>query len=131
MKTKVFKNTKYTSQKQWEELLFQAVNNGNLIEVKNLITGKNQPSSPISLDIPSNIIINLECVDKEQCTPLHRAAAKNFADIVYFLLEHGANPNAKNVLQSTPLHFGAASGAAEATNALLNCDAEKNEKDEV
>lgn len=131
MSKKTIKNTKYTSQKQWEELLFQAVNTGNFDEVKNLVTGENQPSSPINEDIPSTIVINLDCVDKERCTPLHRAAAKNFSKIVYFLMEHGANPNSKNVLQSTPLHYAAASGAKDATEALLNCEAEKNERDEV
>jgi hypothetical protein len=54
-------------------------------------------------------------------TGLHSAAQKGHTDAVRFLLEHGADPNAREEGDNTyPLHWAAAGGHLETARALLN-----------
>src|SRR5262249_16378849 len=54
-------------------------------------------------------------------TGLHSAARRGHLDAVRFLLEHGANPNAREEGDNTyPLHWAAAQGHVEVVRALLD-----------
>ena len=69
--------------------LFDAVKNGNLDQVKLLISnGAN---------------INAETTYK--WTPLHYAASHGYLDIAKLLISNGANVNAENTFKWTPLHL--------------------------
>jgi ankyrin repeat protein len=50
---------------------------------------------------------------------LHSAAANGHTHAVEVLLDHGADPSARNASHNTPLHFAALTGQAEATRSLL------------
>jgi uncharacterized glyoxalase superfamily protein PhnB len=54
-------------------------------------------------------------------TALHEAAKRGHADLVRLLLQHGANPNAREAGDNTyPLHWAAAHGHLDVVRALLN-----------
>lgn len=59
-------------------------------------------------------------------TALHGAAVKGDSDIVRFLLEKGANPNAETNLGYTPLHYAVTSGSFEVVRLLLEKKADPN-----
>jgi chitinase len=47
-------------------------------------------------------------IDEAGNSPLHRAAMEvNHADVITYLLHHGADPNLRNAAQDTPLHLAA------------------------
>jgi ankyrin repeat protein len=56
-------------------------------------------------------------------TALHEAAKRRHADVVRLLLQHGANPNAREAGDNTyPLHWAAANGQVDVARALLDAD---------
>ena len=59
-----------------------------------------------------------------QVTPLHSAAAAHSGEIVRLLLEHGANPNARQQGGWTPLHAAAQNGHTEMVRDLITHQAD-------
>src|SRR5436853_7231974 len=59
-------------------------------------------------------------VDYDNNTPLHLAASHGHADAVGFLLESGANVNAKKSAKMTPLHLAAKRGFIDVAIVLLS-----------
>ncbi|KAK2752205.1 hypothetical protein FQN55_008095 [Onygenales sp. PD_40] len=53
-------------------------------------------------------------------TPLHQAAMRGYLGIVAFLLENGADPQAKNCQGQTPLHLAARHGMVSVIELLLD-----------
>ncbi|KAI3893440.1 hypothetical protein MKX03_020284, partial [Papaver bracteatum] len=58
--------------------------------------------------------------DGTACTPLHHASIRGRYDMVRYLLEKGANPDASDDMNGTPLHYGAKSGDTKIINLLLS-----------
>lgn len=50
--------------------------------------------------------------DNSGCVPLHRGASSGNAQVVRLLLDHGADPTARNSLRETPLHHATQQDAA-------------------
>jgi ankyrin repeat protein len=61
-------------------------------------------------------------------TPLHVAARKGYVEIAKLLLEHGADPNIKDLHGWTPLHDAAYWGNVEVARLLLQHGADPNVK---
>lgn len=59
----------------------------------------------------------------EKMTPLHIACQRNWRSIAKFLIEHGADVHALNVIERTPLHFAAEVGRCEIAVLLLKAGA--------
>ncbi len=100
--------------------LHQAARAGNLDAVKSLIEGGVDPNSPLS--------------EKDPLTALHIAVGEApngevFRQMAAFLLEKGADPNAKQILGGAPLHMAAAAGDVETSRLLLENEADVNIKD--
>jgi len=75
----------------WDDELFVAARNGDLIKVQTLLENGADPNAK----------------DNAGHTPLHWAAHLGHVEIVELLLERGANPNAEDNYGSTPLHEAA------------------------
>lgn len=58
--------------------------------------------------------------DGEQHTPLHSAAAAGQIEAVMFLLEHGADPDARNTADQSPILYAAYSNHADVAKALID-----------
>ena len=69
----------------------------------------------------------LNTCDDEEWRPLHFAASKGHTDICVFLVQSGADVNAKENQGNTPLHLAAAKGHAETVDALLALGARAGE----
>ena len=65
----------------------------------------------------------------ERNQPIHIACDRNFKKITVCLLEHGAQINAKNVLERTPLHLAAAVGRVDIAAYLIKHGAKINALD--
>ena len=52
----------------------------------------------------SNGMVDVNCRDFYQCTPLHEAASKGRTEAAKLLLESGAEPNVTDQFGRTPLH---------------------------
>jgi ankyrin repeat protein len=64
--------------------------------------------------------------------PLHIGIEKDCVDIVEYLLQNGANVNAKEeLLHRTPLIYAASQGRKEIVTLLLKYGADPHEKDDV
>jgi uncharacterized protein len=72
--------------------------------------------------------VNTPSQNKMKVTPLHSATAGGHIKLVKFLLEHGADPNARQVGSFTPLHAAAENGNVEAIRALLFYGADADAK---
>lgn len=68
-----------------------AAKEGNLPEVERLAS-----ANPASVNVQE---------DRYGTTPLHQAAASGQYDIAKYLLDHGAQPNARDFEQATPLYY--------------------------
>jgi ankyrin repeat protein len=63
--------------------------------------------------------------DSHGSTGLHAAAARGHIDAVRMLLQHGADPNARDAGDNaSPLHFAAGGGLADTVRALLDAGAD-------
>ncbi len=71
--------------------------------------------------------VMLNPCDDEEWRPLHFAASKGHTDICVFLVQSGADVNAKECQGNTPLHLAAAKGHAETVDALLAMGARPGE----
>ena len=58
----------------------------------------------------------------DMMTPLHRAAANSYTDIVKLLLDAGADKNVKDKDGETPLHWAAEEGHTDIVNLLESHD---------
>lgn len=110
----VFKDACYARKAMQKtiEMLFDAVSDGELDKVQEYYSGagnkdKVAPRLPIDL------------MDHEQNTLLSEAACYNFADIVEFLLDLGAHPNARNDQGRTPIFRACFNGSEESVQLLL------------
>ncbi|MGA7195404.1 MAG: ankyrin repeat domain-containing protein [Anaerolineales bacterium] len=63
--------------------------------------------------------VNSASKNKMKVTPLHSAAAGGHTELVKFLLEQGADPNALQESGFTPLHAAAQNGDVESIHQLL------------
>ena len=72
--------------------------------------------------------VNTPSQNKMKITPLHSATAGGHTKLVKLLLEHGADPNARQVGGFTPLHAAAENGDVEAIRALLFYGADQDAK---
>jgi ankyrin repeat protein len=70
--------------------------------------------------------VNLPSNNEMKVMPLHSAAAGRHTAIVRLLLEHGADPNARQRSAFTALHSAAHNGEAEMVELLLSYGAEIN-----
>jgi uncharacterized protein len=68
--------------------------------------------------------VDAVAMDPQRVTPLHSAAAGRHPDIVSLLLEHGADPNARQRGGWTPLHAAAQNGDSSSVEALLAAGAD-------
>lgn len=73
--------------------------------------------------------VNADC-SFDSYTALHAAACEGHAECCRLLLEHGANPNARNFVGMTPLYVAALEGAADCCQVLLEHGADVNAKDD-
>lgn len=64
--------------------------------------------------------------NNQACTPLHWAARCNRREAAEFLIEHGADVNARDYTGMTPLHYAALCGHCEMVEMLLNKKAQVN-----
>ena len=98
-----------------EKIFHQAARNGDLNLLKKL--GKKVNINSISRDI-------------FQCTPLHRAALSGSIESVKFLLDNGAQINAKTLYRNrTPLHFAAIFNTLNVVRCLVEHGAQLDAKD--
>ncbi|CAK8693153.1 unnamed protein product [Clavelina lepadiformis] len=98
-----------------ENLIVQAIFNGNADEVRSLIYKKED--------------VNVS--DSERRTPLHAAAFLGDAEIIDLLILSGARINAKDSKWLTPLHRACASKSEDAVNTLLKHQADVNARDKL
>lgn len=73
--------------------------------------------------------VNAAC-SFDSYTALHAAACEGHAECCRLLLEHGANPNARNFVGMTPLYVAAGEWAADCCEVLLEHGADVNAKDD-
>lgn len=93
-----------------------AVNKGYLVQVQKLVR-----------DHPG--LINFAGDDEMASTPLHVAVNNDRFEIAKFLLENGADINARNKHGLTPLHLAAKNGNVELTQMLISRNARKDIRD--
>ncbi|KAK2579123.1 hypothetical protein KPH14_001294 [Odynerus spinipes] len=96
-----------------EKAMLSAAENGDLEKVKKLL--KKDPRL-------------LECTDKDGYTPLHRACYGNHIGIVEYLLEMGANRDAKTLDEWQPLHSACCWNNVECAAVLIANGADINAK---
>ncbi len=70
--------------------------------------------------------VNSASRNPQKVMPLHSAAASRSLDIARLLLEHGADPDARQLDDFTPLHEAAANGQLELVSLLLAHGADVN-----
>lgn len=95
--------------------IHEAVSTGNLAEVQRLIT-----ENPACVNAQEKRIF--------KHTPLHIAAEWGPLEIVQFLLDKGANVNAKSTQGNTPLHYAAKQNEAAIAQLLLERGAAINDQ---
>jgi len=59
------------------------------------------------------------CTRLEKNQPIHIAADRGWKEIMLYLLDHGAKPNAINAIERTPLHLVAANGRVDLAALLI------------
>ena len=74
----------------------------------------------------SSGMVNINCMDQYQCTPLHEAAISGKANVAKLLLDIGAEPNATDQFERTPLLDAATAGHQEVAQILIESGAELN-----
>jgi uncharacterized protein len=71
---------------------------------------------------------NVAAINDFKVAPLHSSVAAKSLEITAMLLEHGANPNAKQQSDYTPLHGAAHNNSLDIVKTLLQAGADKNVK---
>ncbi|XP_026387906.1 26S proteasome non-ATPase regulatory subunit 10-like [Papaver somniferum] len=64
--------------------------------------------------------LDVDTKDGEGCTPLYNASRGGHFDMVIYLLEKGADPDASTDTNLTPLHYAAKSGDTKIITLLLS-----------
>jgi hypothetical protein len=73
---------------------------------------------------------NVNCATSfEKLTPLHIACQRDWKQIAKYLIDHGADVNAGNVIDRTPLHFVAQTGRTDLGVMLLKAGADSLKMD--
>jgi uncharacterized protein len=75
--------------------------------------------------------ISAHSLDTLRNTPLHYAAIQGKEEVVDWLLDEGADPNAVGEHEFTPLHEAVQHGHAQIVTRLLNCGANPAMKTEM
>ncbi|XP_030610864.1 poly [ADP-ribose] polymerase tankyrase-2-like [Archocentrus centrarchus] len=94
--------------------LFEACRSGDLERVRKLVTAEN---------------VNSRDTAGRKSTPLHFAAGFGRKDVVYFLLQNGANVHARDDGGLISLHNACSFGHAEVVSLLLHHGADANARD--
>ncbi len=78
-----------------------------------------------------DLVANIDVKMNDDMTPLHAAASEGSAEIVDYLLRHGASIDPVNISLRTPLHVGCDRGSKKVIELLVNAGANINaqEKD--
>ncbi|XP_046358020.2 transient receptor potential cation channel subfamily A member 1-like isoform X2 [Haliotis rufescens] len=76
-----------------------------------------------------NFLSAIFITDVQNMTPLHRAAIFNHVPVVEFLIDKGADVNAKDIQERTPLLLAASKGGWETVTCLLSNKADIKAKD--
>ena len=76
------------------------------------------------------LIENIDTKDEEGITPLHDASSHGNLEAVQFLIDNGADVNARNKYNETPLHYASYHGRLEIARLLVDNEADVNAKDE-
>ena len=116
--TKAYNNWWKKKRSNWEDLLM-AAEAGNLEQVKDLL----------DKEIHKEFVADIRFEGLDDFTALHFAAQENRYDVWKFLIENGADWEAKSSIGRTPLHLSSLKGHAEIVELLLNNGAELNCKD--
>ena len=74
-------------------------------------------------------IVNQGDPGRANTTPLHLASRRGFIDLVEFLVEQGADLNARGAWELTPLHYSAVFNQPTITTKLLDYGADHHLKD--
>lgn len=104
-----------TTEKNNDNRLFKAIENGDLEEVKRLV---------------ENDGVKVETVNEYNVTPLHIAVKLNKLEVVQFLVTKGANVNAIDGCNRTPLHIAAEQNNTEVAKFLVTNGANINALDQ-
>lgn len=142
----VLENIHEVDSEQWSAL-HSACASGNFTVVKELLGYKakveartNKGQTPLHLAVYSgsqdcvrellkyNAEVNV-ATSHEKATPLHIACQRQGAQIAVMLVQHGADVNARNIIQRTPLHLTAETGRVDIGNLLLTSGADKDALD--
>ncbi len=126
--------------------IFEASAVGDLERVKSLLGDHPELANAIALDgfqplglacffghydiarflIESGAEVNSPSRNDQKVTPLHSAAASRSLEISRLLLDHGADPDARQEGDFTPLHEAAANGQLELVSLLVAHGADIN-----
>lgn len=71
---------------------------------------------------------DIDTLGRDGGTPLHAALRNGHSDVALLLLEHMADPNARNSRDETPLQIASREGDIKAMQSLINCGANPDEK---
>ena len=93
------------AQSIYAQEIFDAVKANDRAKIKSLIEANSQL---------------VHAKDADGRTPLHRACEGVHFEVVKFLVEKGADVNARNGFRDTPLHYAAQSGNADVVKLLLD-----------
>lgn len=142
----VLENIHEVDSEEWSALHSQCAK-GNYDIVKELLSYKakveartNKGHTPLHLAVYSG---SFDCVKEllkykaevnvstmhEKVTPLHIACQRQGAHIAQILIQHGADVNARNIIQRTPLHLAAETGRVDIGHLLLTSGADKDALD--
>ena len=70
--------------------------------------------------VKRGVSVNISSIQSGN-SPLHLAAKYGYTDMIRFLLDNGANPNAANYMKETPLYLAVQSGHLSAVKEILKC----------
>ncbi len=103
-----------------------AVENGNLEEVKIELEKLLKSSSSKS---SSAEIVNQGDPGRTNTTPLHLASRRGWLNVLDFLVEKGANVNARGAWELTPLMYAAIFNQSKIASRLITCGADTSLQD--
>lgn len=107
-----------------EYQLLEAAKAGDLDNVRRILSGSNGTAGGVSPQL-----VNCRDLDGRHSTPLHFAAGYNRLAVVEYLLQHGADVQAKDKGGLVPLHNACSYGHYEVTELLVRAGASVNVSD--